>query len=58
LGARKQEKAKTGAGATGIEPETAIQRECSVTNTPWKPPFVAILISKLSVICLLQDEQH
>jgi hypothetical protein len=34
LGANKQNKAKAGAGATGIEPETAIQRDCSVTNTP------------------------
>jgi metal-dependent amidase/aminoacylase/carboxypeptidase family protein len=37
--ARKQEIAEAGAGATGIEPKTAIQRDCSVTRHPPKPPL-------------------
>jgi pyruvate formate-lyase activating enzyme-like uncharacterized protein len=31
---RKQEQAEAGVAATGIEPETAIQRDCSVTKHP------------------------
>jgi hypothetical protein len=39
VGASKQKQIGEGAGATGIEPETAIQRECSVTRRPHKPPL-------------------
>jgi hypothetical protein len=42
--ARKQKKARAGAGAgaAGIEPETAIQRDRSVTKHPPKAAFAAI----------------
>jgi hypothetical protein len=39
VGAKKQVKAEAGAGATGIEPETAIQRDRSVTKHPHRLPL-------------------
>jgi hypothetical protein len=46
--ARKQEKveARARVGATGIEPEIAIQRDRSVTKHPPKAAFAAILTIK------------
>jgi hypothetical protein len=39
FGEKKQGKPDAGARATGIEPETAIQRGDSVTKHPHKPPL-------------------
>jgi hypothetical protein len=43
VGAKEQKKAKAEAGTTGIEPETAIQRDCSIIKCPHKPPLQPFL---------------
>jgi hypothetical protein len=41
-----------GAGATGIEPETVIQRDQQRHQTPPKPASAAFLITKISALSI------
>jgi sRNA-binding protein len=47
---REQKKIGAGAGATGIEPETVIQRDRQRHQTPPKSASAAILIIKISAL--------